>query len=248
MTNPAEAAPLRRLEGKLAVVTGASRGIGRAVAKALAAEGAHIIAVARTVGGLESLDDEIKALGSSATLVPQDLKDGEAIDRLGGAIFERWKKLDILVGNAGMLGNLTPLQMVPPDQWQDLLAINVTANWRLLRSFDVLLRQSEAGRVIFVTSTVARDFRAYWGPYATTKAALEAMALSYAQDVQKTKIKVNLINPGPVATKMRARAMPGEDPASIPQPEDVAPLFVELALPDCTRQGEVLNYRDFAAA
>ena len=164
-----------RLEGRVALVTGASRGLGASAAVALAKERAHIIATARTEGGLAELDDQIKAVGGSATLVPIDIRDFDAIDRLGLAIFERWKKLDILIGNAGVLGKLTPMAHVDQKMWDEVMAVNVTANYRLIRSLDVLLRQSDAGRAVFVTSGLANKCWAYWGPYSISKAALEAM-------------------------------------------------------------------------
>lgn len=231
------------LKDRIALVTGASRGIGRAAALELAKAGAHIIALARTEGGLTELDDEIKALGGSATLVPLDLRDFEAIDRLGAAVFERWKKLDILVGNAGLLGNLGPLSHISPDDWQVMTDINLTANWRLIRSFDVLLRQSDAGRAIFVTSVAARNCKAYWGGYALTKAALEAMVKVYAAELSGTGVRANLLNPGPIATRLRAKAYPGEDPAGIAQPEDVAPLFVTMASPDFQDNGQIIDFQ-----
>ena len=233
----------RRLQGRLALVTGASRGIGRAVARAYAAEGAHLILIARTVGGLEEADDEVRKAGGTATLVPLDLKDFDALDRLGASIHERWGKLDILVGNAAMLGPLSPLGHLKPEAWSNLLDINVTANWRLIRSLDPLLRLSDAGRAIFVTSSVGHQPRAYWGGYAVTKAALEMLALTYAAECGKTSVKVNLVNPGPTRTKMRAQAMPGEDPDSLPAPESLTPLFVHLAAPDCSLQGQRIDAR-----
>ncbi len=217
------------LAGRIAVVTGASRGIGYHAAKGFAAAGAHIVAVARTVGGLEELDDEIKAAGGSATLVPLDLKDYEGIDRLGAAIFERWKKLDILFANAGILGQLSPLGHIPPKVWDDVMAINVTANWRLVRSFDPLLRQSDAGRVLFMSSGAAHNCRPYWGPYSVSKAALNALAATYAKEVEKTPIRVVAINPGKTRTAMRAQAMPGEDPDTLPHPSEIVPHLVEMA-------------------
>ncbi|MEM8786102.1 MAG: SDR family NAD(P)-dependent oxidoreductase [Pseudomonadota bacterium] len=232
--------------GRIALVTGASRGIGRAVAEALGAAGAQVVAVARTVGGLEDLDDAIKAAGGPpATLVPLDLSDMDAIDRLGAAILGRWNKLDILIGNAAMLGALTPLTHMEPKDWQKLMDVNVTANYRLLRICEPLLQRSDAPRAVFVTSTVAQDYRAFWGPYATTKAALEAMVLCYAADMRKSSFKINLLNPGATATAMRAKAMPGEDASTLPAPKDLVPLFLELAGPGCARHGEVVTYREW---
>ena len=224
------------LAGRVAVVTGASRGIGYHAAKGFAAAGAHIIAVARTVGGLEELDDEIKAVGGSATLVPLDLKDSEGIDRLGAAIFERWKKLDILFANAGILGQLSPVGHIPPKVWDDVMAINVTANWRLIRSLDPLLRQSDAGRALFMSSGAANNCRPFWGPYSVSKAALNALASTYAKEVENTTpIRVAAVNPGPMRTHMRAQAMPGEDPNTLPHPSEIVPYLVEMASPAFTR-------------
>ena len=231
------------LKDRIALITGASRGIGRAAARELAKAGAHVIAVARTEGGLTELDDEIQALGGTATLVPLDLRDFEAIDRLGAAVYERWSKLDVLVGNAGLLGNLGPMAHITPDDWQDVQDVNLTANWRLIRSFDVLLRQSDAGRGIFVTSGVARSFKAYWGSYAITKAALDAMVKIYAAELANTNVKVNLLNPGPIATGLRAKAFPGEDASTIPQVDELAPLFVEMARPDFAQNGQIVDFQ-----
>lgn len=231
-----------RLGDRLALITGASRGIGRSVAKAMAAEGAHVILVARTVGGLEEVDDEIQAAGGKATLVPLDVTDGEGIDRLGATIFERWGKLDILVGNAGVLGPLTPVPHISPDEWQKTFEVNVTANWRLIRSLDLLLKASDAGRAIFVTSGAAHKNNPYWGPYSTSKAALEALVKTWANENENSPLRINFVSPGPIATNMRAAAMPGEDPATLPTTDDVAPLFVDLAAPECTRHGEIVRF------
>jgi NAD(P)-dependent dehydrogenase (short-subunit alcohol dehydrogenase family) len=202
-----------RLEGRVALVTGASRGLGASAAVALAQEGAHIIATARTEGGLAELDDQIKAVGGSATLVPIDIRDFDAIDRLGAAIFERWKKLDILIGNAGVLGKLTPMPHVDQKMWDEVMGVNVTANYRLIRSMDVLLRQSDAGRAVFVTSGLANKCWAYWGPYSISKAALEAMVKTYAAEVATTALKVNCFSPGATRTGMRAKVVPMCEPA-----------------------------------
>jgi NAD(P)-dependent dehydrogenase (short-subunit alcohol dehydrogenase family) len=228
---------------RIILVTGASRGIGRATAIALAKDGAHVVLVARTVGGLEEADDEVRKAGGSATLVPLDLKDFAAIDRLGASLFERWGKLDGLFANAGALGVLTPLAHLDPKVWQDALDVNVTANWRLIRSLDPLLKKSQAGRALFVSSGAARNFRPYWGAYGVTKAALEAIALTYAAECDGTNVKVNLLNPGPLRTAMRAKAMPGEDPETLQPPEAVAPLIVELLSPACTKNGELVSFR-----
>ncbi|HTW35636.1 MAG TPA: SDR family NAD(P)-dependent oxidoreductase [Rhizomicrobium sp.] len=228
---------------RIALVTGASRGIGRAAAVALAAAGAHVILVARTVGALEEVDDEIQKAGGSATLVPLDLKDFPALDRLGASIFERWGRLDAFLGNAGVLGTLTPLTHLEPKQFQELLDINITANWRLIRSLDPLLRMSDAGRALFVSSGAARKHTPYWGGYAMSKAALESLALTYAAECEGTKVKVNLLNPGPLRTRMRAKAFPGEEPESLDPPEAVAPLILGLLSPDCMKNGELVGFK-----
>jgi len=233
-----------RLADKIALITGASRGIGRAVALSLAAEGAHVILVARTVGGLEEVDDEIQKAGGTATLVPLDLTDFEAIDRLGGTIFERWGKLDILVGNAGILGPLTPTGHISPDDWDKVFAVNVTTNYRLIRSLDPLLQRADAGRAVFVTSGAAQKCRPFWGAYSVSKAALEALVKTWANEVEKTNLRINMVSPGPIATKMRAKAMPGEDPATLRSPEDLAPLFLDLVGEECTRHADVVSFQD----
>ncbi len=233
----------KALEGKIALVTGASRGIGRAAAIALGGAGAHVICVARTVGGLEETDDAIVKAGGSATLVPLNLKDFAAIDRLGASIFERWGKLDAFLGNAGQLGTLTPLTHLEPKDFADLVDINITANWRLIRSLDPLLRLADAGRALFITSGAARKHTPYWGGYAMSKAALESLALTYANECEGTKVRVNLLNPGPIRTAMRAKAMPGEDPSSLKRPEQLAPLIVELLSPSNQKNGELVNFQ-----
>ncbi len=225
------------------LVTGASRGIGRAVALALAKAGAHVVAVARAIEGLENLDDEVKAQGGNATLVPLDLRDFAGLDRIGAALFERWKRLDALFANAGILGTLTPLSHLQPRVWEDVMAINVTANWRLVRALDPLLRQSDTGRALFVSSGAAHFNRPYWGAYAVSKAALEAMALTYAGECANTNIKVNVFNPGPTRTTMRAAAFPGEDPMTLPAPEDMASMILELLSSACSKHGELVNFR-----
>ena len=231
-----------RMYGRVALVTGASRGIGGAVARRYAEEGAHIIAVAQTVGGLEELDDDIRCIsGRPATLVPLDITDATKIDEIGALIFERFQRLDILVGNAATLGTLSPLSHISPEVWENVMAVNLTANWRLLRALDPLLRSSEAGRAVFVTSTVGAEPRAYWGPYSISKAGLEMMTRIYAEEVSKTPVRVNLINPGATRTQMRAQAMPGEDPLKLALPSDRTNLFVELALPSCTDNGQLFT-------
>jgi NAD(P)-dependent dehydrogenase (short-subunit alcohol dehydrogenase family) len=227
-----------RLQGRIALVTGASRGLGAAAALAYAKEGAHCVLVARTVGGLEALDDRIKAVGGSATLVPLDVTDGPGIDRLGAALYERFGKLDILLGNAALLGQLSPIGHIEPDIFERVMAVNVTANWRLIRSLDPLLRRSDSGRAIFVTSGISRRIVPYWSAYAASKAALDMMVGVYAAECAHTPVKVNLYNPGPTRTKMRKEAFPGEDPETVPLPEAHAEALVQLALPSFTLNGE----------
>jgi len=228
----------QRLAGQIALITGASRGIGAAVAKRFAKEGAHCVLVARTTGGLEELDDEIQAAGGQATLAPMDLRDFETIPRMVAGLYERFGRLDCLVANAGMLGVLGPVSQIDPKQWDDVLALNVTANFHLLRNCDPVLRQADQGRVLFVTSAAAADPRAYWSPYAASKAALEALAKSYAAEVAHTNIKVNLIDPGATRTAMRAKAFPSEDPSTLPDSESLGDLFVSLAASSCESHGE----------
>jgi len=227
---------------RIIVVTGASRGIGRAAALALAEAGAHVVAIARTVGGLEELDDAIRAKGGAATLVPLDLQDAPGIDRLGGVLYERWGRLDGLFANAGLLGAITPLAHLEPKVWDEVMAVNVTANWRLIRSFDALLRRSTAGRVLFMTSGITRSCRPFWGVYAVSKAALEALARTYAGEVSQTAVRVNLMAPGPLRTAMRAQAMPGEDPMSLKPPEALAPDIVRMLSPDYDENGVLFDF------
>ena len=231
------------LSGRIAVVTGASRGIGYAAALALARAGAHVVAVARTVGGLEELDDAIRAGGGSATLVPLDLKDHDGIARLAAALNERYRRLDVLIGNAGIGGPSSPLSHVEPKAWDDVMAINVTANWQLIRHFEPLLKASDAGRVVFVSSGAAHNARAYRGPYGVSKAALEALARTFAAETQSTPVRVNLFNPGPTRTGLRAAVMPGEDPMTLPSAEEVAEKIVALALPSFTESGKLYDFR-----
>ena len=238
----------RSLEGRLALVTGASRGIGRAAALAMAREGAHVVLLARTAGALEDVDDEIRAVGGTATLVELDLRKGEKIDALGPTLFQRWGKLDILVGNAGILGPLTPLAHVTTDAWTEALEINLSANWRLIRTCDPVLRKSDAGRTIFVTSGAASGRYAYWGPYAVSKAGLEALVRTYAREIASTPVRANLLNPGATRTAMRATAFPGEDPKTLPAAEEIAPLFVELASPACAINGELIDFHEWQKA
>lgn len=236
----------RPLDGSIALVTGASRGIGRAAALALARAGAHVIALARTQGALEALDDEIRSEGGAATLAPCDVRDFAALDRLGAAIFERWAKLDILVASAGVLGPLTPLAHADPAKWEETLAVNVTANWRLIRSLDPLLRAAPAGRAVFISSSAghAAELKPYWGPYAVSKAALDALARTYAAETANvTKVKVMAVEPGPLRTRMRAAAIPGEDPQSLRTPEELAPKILELCMPGWLQTGKLYDFR-----
>ena len=229
------------LEGRIALITGASRGIGAAVAERFAAEGARLILAARTVGALEEADDRaIAAGGGPATLIPVDLADHDRIDEMAAAVAGRFGHIDILVGNAATLGGLAPLAHVEPARWTEAMAVNVAANWRLIRAFEPLLRRSAAGRAIFVTSGAARSALPYWGVYSAGKAALEALVRTWAAELANTGIRVNLLDPGIVRTRMRAEAMPGEDPATLPPPESVADAFVALASADCRRHGETV--------
>ena len=236
------ASPQGRLAGRIALITGASRGIGGAVAEAFAREGAQLVLLARTEGALTEVDDRVRELGApAATLVPLDLRDGDALDRLGGSLYERHGKLDVLVGNAGALGQLGPMSHIPPSVWQEVMDVNVTANHRLIRSLEPLLGQSDAGRAMFTTSGVARSPMAYFGAYAASKAALEHMVKVWAAELHKTKLRANLIDPGVVRTRMRANAFPGEDPMQHPAPSAIAESFVKLALPSCKTHGEVVH-------
>jgi NAD(P)-dependent dehydrogenase (short-subunit alcohol dehydrogenase family) len=220
-----------KLDGKLALITGASRGLGAAVAKRFAAEGAHVILTARTVGGLEEVDDEITKLGGAATLAPLDLMEADKLEMMAASIHQRFGKLDVLVSCAGYLGALMPVGHVDAKTWDKTLGINLTANLRLIRAYDPLLRGSEAGRALFATCEAARDPKAFWGPYAASKAGLEALVASYAREVAKTPIKAMTIDPGPMATRLRRDAYPGEDQTTLPSPEDsvVTNRFVEAA-------------------
>lgn len=233
------------LDGRLALVTGASRGIGYATARALAREGAHVIAVARTIGGLEELDDAIKKEGGqSATLVPIDLTDMPAIDRLGGAINERWGKLDILVANAGSLGTISPVSHVEAKVFDEVIDVNVKSTWRLIRSVEPLLLKSDAGRALVLSSSVAHTARAFWGPYAASKAALETLVRVWAEEMEKTALKVNSVDPGGTRTAMRARAFPGEDPGTLPKPAEVAEKLLKLCSPELDVSGKLYKVRD----
>lgn len=230
------------LDGRVALVTGASRGIGRAAAIAFAEAGAHVVALARTSGALEELDDEIRAKGGATTLVPLDLSDASAIEKLGPALMERWGRLDILLANAGMLGPLAPLTHVSPKEWAKVFDTNVSANWRLLKSVEPALQASASGRVIILSSGAAHKCLAYWGPYSISKAAVEALGRTYAAETATTPIRVMMVNPGPLRTRMREEAMPGEDPMTLKTPEDLAPHLVELAGPDWTETGKIFDF------
>ncbi|MEO1014140.1 MAG: SDR family NAD(P)-dependent oxidoreductase [Pseudomonadota bacterium] len=245
-THPDLNAPAPDLNGAYALVTGASRGIGAAMAKALAEAGAHVLALARTVGGLEELDDEIRAAGGKCSLIPADLTEPEAIERLGPALLERFGRLDILLANAGDLGELAPLTDIDPEVWARALDVNVTANWRLIRTLDPALRASAAGRVIFMTSRVGgEEPRAFWGAYAVSKAAMEMLAQTYAEETAASDIRVAIVDPGAMRTRMRAKAMPGEDPKTLPDPSELAPLVLYAASEDYDGRAERLAFRDW---
>jgi NAD(P)-dependent dehydrogenase (short-subunit alcohol dehydrogenase family) len=233
----------RPLEGRVAVVTGASRGIGKATAIALAENGAHVVALARTQGGLEELDDAIRTAGSAATLVPLDIRDLDALDRLSSALFERWGKLDILIANAGVLGPITPLRDLDQKPFDEVMAVNVTANWRLIRALDPALRESDAGRVVALTSSAAWRIRPYWGAYAASKAALEALFRTYAEETKTlTNIRVTLVNPGGMRTEMRRSARPGEDPMTLPAPEELMPELMRFVHADWSETGRLYDF------
>jgi len=238
----------RRLQNRIALITGASRGIGAAVAERFAAEGAHVVLVARTRGGLEDVDDRIRAAldlnadaDSPVTLLELDLTDLDAVDRIGPSIAQRFGKLDIVVGNAGLLGEMSPMHHIDAKVWTDVVDVNLNANWRLIRTTDPLLRQSDAGRAVFVTSGAAHGKRPYWGAYAVTKAALEMMVTCWAAETEKTAMRINLLDPGATRTGMRADAYPGEDPATVKPPEELADAFVDLCSPSCDRHGDVVR-------
>jgi len=232
------------LSGRVALVTGATRGIGRALAVALARAGAHVVATGRTQGALEELDDAVRAAGSTATLVPLDMRDYAGLYRLATALNERHQRLDVLVGNAAIAGQRSPLGHVDPNAWDEVMAVNVTANWHLIRAMDPLLRRAAAGRAVFMTSGAATHARAYSGPYSVSKAALNVLARTYAAETDSTsvRVRVNLFNPGPTRTRMRAQVMPGEDPMTLPTPEEVAEKIVPLCLPTFSETGKLYDY------
>jgi len=231
------------LASRIALVTGASRGIGYATARALAKAGAHIIAVARTQGGLEELDDEIRKNGGTATLVPLSLTDFDGIARLGAALHERHGKLDILIGNAAVASTSSPLGHIELKAWTDMMALNATANFQLIRCMEPLLKQSDAGRAVFLTSGAASKALAYWGPYAASKAALDALVRVWANETASTNLRVNLFSPGPIRTRMRAQVFPGEDPMTLDTPEQVAEFILPMCAPDWTETGKLYDYR-----
>ena len=231
------------LASHIALITGATRGIGQALALALAREGAHIVATGRTQGALEELDDAVQAAGSTATLVPLDVRDFAGIYRLAKALDQRHQRLDILVGNAAIVGQVSPLGHVEPASWDEAMAVNVTANYHLIRAMDLLLRRSGAGRAVFMTSGAATSARAYNGTYSVSKAALNVLARTYAAETDTTPVRVNLFNPGPTRTRMRAQVMPGEDPMTLPTPDQVAEAIVPLCAPSCAVTGKLYDYR-----
>ena len=226
-----------RLDGRIALVTGASRGLGAAVAVRLAAAGAHVVLLARTQGGIEETDDAVRAAGGAATLIPLDLRDFDKIDQLGAALHQRFGRLDILVAAAGVPGLLSPLGHFDPKGWQEVIDVNFTANWRLLRALDPLLRLSPAGRAIFVTCAAANEQLPYWGAYAASKAALEAMVHVYAGEIAITNMRANLVDPGKLRTRLRAAGFPREDRSRLRRPEDATEPFVALAAAACDANG-----------
>ena len=233
---------MNALQGQVALVTGASRGIGAAVAVELARHGAHVVITARTQGGLEETDDAIRALGGSATLLPLDLKAGKELDQVGPSLVERFGRLDILVHNAGVLGALTPVAHIQPRDWDDVVGVNLSAAWRLIRTCGPVLVAAPAGRAVFVTTGRVPRPLAYWGAYGATKAGMEHLVRTWADETETTSLRVNLFDPGIVATQMRAKAMPGEDPAPLAKPADVAPTLAALCMPGETRHGAVVRF------
>ena len=229
------------MAGKTVLVTGASRGIGRATSIAFAKEGAHLILLARTRGGLEEADDEVRAAGGTATLIEMDLTDAAKLDALGPSLFQRFGHHDVLIANAAMLGPLSPLIHISDQDWGNVIDLNLTVNWRLIRTLDPLLQRAEAGRAVFVSSNAAHSCRGYWGPYAVSKAGLEALVKVYANEVASTKVRANLLDPGATRTAMRAKAMPGEKPEILPPPEAIAPIIVSLARPDTQANGIIVR-------
>ncbi|MFT6659958.1 SDR family NAD(P)-dependent oxidoreductase [Maritalea sp.] len=231
------------LADRVILITGASRGIGYFTAIEAAKRGAHVIAIARTIGGLEELDDEIQSVGGSATLVPLDIADGDKIDQMGGSIFERWGKLDGLIANAGLLGIISPVPHIAPKEVKNVFDVNVIANFRLLRSLDPLLRASDAGRAVFVSSSAAETGKPFWGLYGATKAAVNAMTKSYAGEMESSTVNANVFYPGAVRTGMRAKAVPGEDASTLPHPREIAPKLVDMVTPTNQMNGQVFDIR-----
>ncbi len=232
---------MSELAGRVALITGASRGIGAATAIELARLGAHVVLLARTQGGLEEVDDTIRAGGGAATLLPMDLRKPEKLDTVGPTLFDRFGRLDILVHNAGALGKLTPAGHILPKDWDECMAVNATTAYRLIRTCAPVLAASDAGRAVFVTSSVARTARAYWGAYAASKAAMETLVRCWADETDATPLRINIFDPGRTATRMRAMAFPGEDPRTLPTPQARAAALVKLCLPGETRHGEVVT-------
>jgi NAD(P)-dependent dehydrogenase (short-subunit alcohol dehydrogenase family) len=232
------------LAGKLVLVTGASRGIGRAVAIAAASAGAELIITGRTIGALEEVDDAIKQAGSNATIVELDMKDGPAMPRLAAAIHGRWGRLDGLVANAAMLPALTPVAHIQTASWDDTIAVNLTGQWHLIKAMDPLLQAAPNGRAIILSSAASTGSQPFWGPYAASKAGLEALGRSWAGETEQTRLRINMIDPGGTATTMRSSAFPGEDQRNLPQPEDIAPAFISLLGDDCQHHGDLLLARD----
>ncbi|HEX3996376.1 MAG TPA: SDR family NAD(P)-dependent oxidoreductase [Acetobacteraceae bacterium] len=230
------------LAGRVALITGASRGLGAAVAVELGRLGAHVVITARTQGGLEETDDAVRAVGGTATLLPLDLREPDKIEAIAGSIFSRFSRLDILVHAAGVLGKLTPVSHALPQDRDEVLAVNTLAAWRLIQGCEGVLRQSDAGRAVFVTDVRAREPLAYWGPYGASKAAAANLVLTWAGEVAFTQLRVNLFDPGPMRTRLRAAAFPGEDPAGVPLPDGAAAVLMTLCLPGETRHGEVVRY------
>ena len=235
----------KNLQDRIALITGATRGIGRSAALSLAKQGAHVILLARTKGGLEEVDDEIRSFGGAATLIPMNLKHGQKIDQLGPSIYERWGRLDILIANAGILGPLSPLGHIKDSDWDQVIDINLNSNWRLIRTLDPCLRKAPSGRAVFLTSNAPQKCKAYWGPYSVSKAALEALVRTYASETENTTINVNLLNPGTVATNMRAQAYPGEDQSLITQPDELGNIIVEMSHADFQKSGQTINFADY---
>lgn len=237
------------LQDRIALVTGASRGIGRAAALALANAGAHVVAVARTPGALEALDDEIRAAtGQPATLVPMDIGEVDGLDQLGRAIHDRFGRLDILVHSAALLGSLTPVSHIEPKHWDRVVAVNLTATWRLIRSMEGLLRASEHPRAIFLTTGRVQRPKAFWGLYGATKAAMEHIVRTWADELEQTKIRAVLLDPNAMRTRMRAEAMPGEDPTHLPDPSEIGPLIVDLAQADLGLPTSTVVFSDWKTA